>query len=49
MIKISIVQQASDLRLDTINVLEFIMRTNAGFADVLSVLMLGIQILRWGF
>jgi hypothetical protein len=54
MIKISIVQQASDLCLhtttiDTINVLKFIMRSNAGFADVLSVLILGIQILRGGF
>jgi hypothetical protein len=49
MIRISIVQQASDLCLDTINVLKFIMRSNAGFADVLSVLILGIQILRGGF
>jgi hypothetical protein len=41
MIKISIVQQASDLCLDIVNVLKFIMGSNAGFADVLSVLILG--------
>jgi hypothetical protein len=43
------VQQASDYCLDIINVLKFIMRSNAGFADVLSVLLLGIQIMRGVF
>jgi hypothetical protein len=45
--KISV--QKSERCLDIINVLKFIIRSNAGFADVLSVLLLGIQILRWGF
>jgi hypothetical protein len=49
MIKISVLQQTSDLSLDIINVLKFIMRSNAGFANVLSVLLLGIQILKGGF
>jgi hypothetical protein len=49
MIKISTVQQASDHCMDIINVLKFIIRSDAGFADVLSVLLPGIQILRWGF
>lgn len=44
--KISIVEQASDRCLDIINVLKFIIRADAGFADVLSVLLSGIQILR---
>ena len=43
------VQQASVRCLDIINVLKFIIRSNAGFADVLSVLLLGMQILRGGF
>jgi hypothetical protein len=43
--KISIVEQASDRCLDIINV-KFIIRADAGFADVLSVLLSGIQILR---
>ena len=46
MMKISIVQQASNYCLDIVNVLNSIIRSNAGFADVLSVLLLDIQILR---
>jgi hypothetical protein len=49
MMKMSMVQQVSDRYLDIINVLKFIMRSNAGFADVLSVLILGMQILRGDF
>ena len=49
MMKISTAQQASDRCIDIINILKFIMRSNAGFGDVLSVLLLGIQILRGGF
>jgi hypothetical protein len=49
MIKISTVQQASDRCIDIINILKFIMRSNAGFTDVLSLLLLGIQILKAGF
>ena len=49
MIKISTVQQASDRCIDIINILKFIMRSNAGFADVLSVLLLGIEVLRGVF
>jgi hypothetical protein len=49
MTKISILQQGSDRWLDIINVLNFIIKSNAGFADVLSVLLLGIQMLRGGF
>jgi hypothetical protein len=49
MIKIFLVQQASDLSLDIINVLKFLMGSNAGFADVLTVLILGIHILRGSF
>ena len=40
------VQQASVRCLDFINVLKFITRSNTGFADVLSVLLLGIEVLR---
>jgi hypothetical protein len=47
--KISIVQHASNRCVDIINVLKFIIRSNAGFGGVLSVLLLGIQILRGGF
>jgi hypothetical protein len=46
MMKISINQQASNYCLDIVNVLRFMIRSNAGFADVLSVLLLGIPILR---
>ena len=49
MIKISIVRQVSDLCLDIINVLKFIMGSNAGFGDVLSILILSMQILRGDF
>jgi len=42
-------KQAPDLCLDIINVLKFIMRSNARFADVLSVLPYGIQIQRGVF
>jgi hypothetical protein len=43
------VQEASNRCLDIINVLKFIMGSNVSFADVLSVLVLGIQILRGDF
>jgi hypothetical protein len=49
MIKISTVQQASDRCIDIINILKFIMRSIAGFTGVLSLLLLGIQILKAGF
>ncbi len=49
MIKTSVLRQPSDRCLEIINVLKFLMGSNAGFADVLSVLILGIQILRGGF
>jgi hypothetical protein len=49
MIKTSVLRQPSDCRLEIINVLKFITRSNAGFADVLNVLLLGIQILRGSF
>jgi hypothetical protein len=49
MIKISVLLRASDRCLDIINLLKFIIRSNAGFGDVLSVLLLGIQILIGGF
>jgi uncharacterized membrane protein (Fun14 family) len=45
MMKISIVQQAPNGCLDIINVLKFIIRSNAGFADVLFV-VLNLHILR---
>jgi hypothetical protein len=43
----SIVQHASK-GFDMINA-KFIIRSDAGFADVLSVLLFGIQMLRGGF
>ncbi len=49
MIKTSVLRQPSDRRLEIINVLKFIARSNAGFADVLSVLLLGIEVLRGVF
>ena len=42
MIKTSVLQHPSDRCVDIINVLKFIMRSNAYFADVLSVLLLCI-------
>jgi hypothetical protein len=48
MVKISILQQGSDRYLDIINVLKFMIRSNAGFADVLSVFLFGVQMLRGG-
>jgi hypothetical protein len=49
MMKISMVQQASDRCLDIVNVLKFITRSNVGFADFLSVLLLGIEVLKGMF
>jgi hypothetical protein len=49
MIKIFVLQQASNRCPDIISVLKFIIRSHAGFTDVLSVLLLGIQILRGVF
>ena len=49
MIKTFVLRQPSDRRLEIINVLKFITRSNAGFADVLSVLLLGIEVLRGVF
>jgi hypothetical protein len=49
MIKISVLRRPSDRCLEIINVLKFIMRLNAGFADFLSVLLFGIEVLRGVF
>jgi hypothetical protein len=49
MIKTSVLRQPSDRCLEIINVLKFITSSIAGFADVLSVLLLGIQVLRGGY